>query len=99
MKVRPFTPQKGHSIRAVGSPEQLDGIIGSEKGFLRQAAVTLIVFDQENSYGHAVSSDYSAGAKKTANHFNKLESDISSIEDFKCSLLESCKTSSGQSDR
>jgi hypothetical protein len=72
--------QKSDSLHAIGNQEQLDGIIGSEKGFLRQAAVTLIVFDQENSDRHTVSSDYPAVAKKTGNYFNKFESDISTME-------------------
>ena len=57
MDVTPLTPQKGHGLHAVGSHMQKDGLVGIAEGFLRQPDVARTVFDQQNLYGHTVSSD------------------------------------------
>ena len=53
----PLAPQKGHGLHAVGGHVQMDGPIGIAEGFLRQPDIAGTVFDQENFYGHTVSSD------------------------------------------
>jgi hypothetical protein len=57
MDVDPLVTQESHGLHAVDDHVQLDGLVGSAKGFLRQPDIAGTVFDQENLYGHAVFSD------------------------------------------
>jgi hypothetical protein len=50
--VRAFPLQKSHGLDAVGRHVQADGLIGVEKGFLRQPHIAGAAFDQEYFFVH-----------------------------------------------